>query len=81
MVPSNDDSKQFLADLENYLDEGPQASPPKLLKTALWLKQLESMESSESDVKAVQLLGTAAGKQWDEQRMTHKSEQESPRSC
>lgn len=74
MFSGNDDSKQFLADLEDYLDQGPQASPQRLSEIASWLKHLESAESSESDVKTVQLLGTAAGKQLDEQRTAYSSE-------
>ncbi|KAF2445086.1 ARM repeat-containing protein [Karstenula rhodostoma CBS 690.94] len=69
MFSTNDDSKQTVADLEDYLDQGPQASPQKLSEIEWWLKHLDSAESSESDVKVVQLLGTAAGKQWDEQRI------------
>ncbi|KAJ4350274.1 uncharacterized protein N0V89_008895 [Didymosphaeria variabile] len=69
MLSTNDNSKQVLADLEEYLGQGPQANPEKLSDIALWLKRLKSAESSETDVKAVQLLGTAAGKQWDEQRI------------
>ena len=54
-----DDPKQSLAGLEQYLEEGPQADQQKLSEIASWLKDLNPAESSASDVKAVQLLGTA----------------------
>lgn len=63
------DPKQFLVDLEQYLDQGSQANQQILSEIASWLKDLSPATASESDVKAVQLLGTAAGKQWDEQSM------------
>jgi hypothetical protein len=71
---TNNDSRDLFADLDEYLDQGPQANPQKLSAIAPWLKQLNSVASSESDVKAVQLLGTAAGKQWDGQSMICDSE-------
>jgi hypothetical protein len=74
MFFTNNEPKDLLANLDEYLDQGPQADPQKLSDIAPWLKRLKSVESSESDVKVVQLLGTAAGKQWNGQSMTCNSE-------
>ncbi|KAL1609889.1 hypothetical protein SLS60_001554 [Paraconiothyrium brasiliense] len=50
MLPTNDVSKQSLADLEEYLEQGPQANPQKLSDIASWLKRLKSAESSQYEI-------------------------------
>lgn len=67
MARFSDDPQQLVVDLEKYLEEGPQAKQDDLAYIASWLGNLDEAKN-ESNVKAVQLLGTAAGKQWDEIR-------------
>ncbi|KAF1968814.1 hypothetical protein BU23DRAFT_601953 [Bimuria novae-zelandiae CBS 107.79] len=69
MFRAGDDPQESLADLEKYLEKGPQADYQELSKITLWLENLGPASNAESDVKAVQLLGTAAGKQWGENRV------------
>ncbi|KAJ4305176.1 hypothetical protein N0V90_000707 [Kalmusia sp. IMI 367209] len=66
MFSPSDNPKQALVDLEGFLNKGPQTEYQELSNIAAWLKQLDSAHGSETDVKVVQLLGTAVGKQWDE---------------
>lgn len=68
MARFSDDPQQLVVELEKYLEEGPQAKHDELVYIASWLGKLDGAKN-ESTVKAVQLLGTAAGKQWDETRM------------
>ena len=68
MARFSDDPQQLVVELEKYLEEGPQAKQDELAYVASWLGKLDGAKN-EFNVKAVQLLGTAAGKQWDETRM------------
>ena len=72
MARFSDDSRQFIVDVQNFLEAGPQAEQEELSYIATWLSGLNPKdvdEGYESNVKVVQLLGTAVGKQWGEHRM------------
>ena len=63
------DSKvEVPADLERYLEQGARADPNELSDLISWLDKVDPEGNSEAAVKVVQLLGTAAGKQWGEHR-------------
>lgn len=72
MARFSEEPRQFLLDVQNFLETGPQAAQEELSHIASWLSKLdleEMDESHQSNVKVVQLLGTAVGKQWEEHRM------------
>lgn len=59
----SDQPELFLAEVEEYLAEGPKSGDEQLKDIAVWLTEFEWKHDVPTTQMAVQILGTAVGRQ------------------